>query len=44
VNRLGVTPGVAFAYLRVAAFLFALSRSPEMMAALKVAPKPVPAE
>jgi len=32
---------VALAYLLVAAFLFALSRSPEMAAALKMEPKPV---
>jgi adenine/guanine/hypoxanthine permease len=43
-NGLGVTPGVALAYLLVAAFLFALSRSPEMMAALKMEPNAVPAE
>jgi AGZA family xanthine/uracil permease-like MFS transporter len=39
-NGLGVTPGVALAYLIVAAFLFALSRKAELV----VAPKAVPAE
>jgi AGZA family xanthine/uracil permease-like MFS transporter len=39
-NGLGVTPGVALAYLIVAGFLFALSRMPELVAA----PKAVPAE
>jgi adenine/guanine/hypoxanthine permease len=39
-NGLGVTPGVALAYLIVAGFLFALSRKPELVAA----PKAVPAE
>ena len=39
-NGLGVTPGVALAYLIVACFLFALSRKPELVAA----PKAVPAE
>ena len=39
-NGLGVTPGVALAYLIVAGFLFALSRKPELVAV----PRAVPAE
>src|ERR1043166_2465683 len=37
-NGLGVTPGVALAYLIVAGFLFALSRMPELVAAPKAGP------
>jgi AGZA family xanthine/uracil permease-like MFS transporter len=40
----GVTPGVAFAYLIVAVFLFALSRKPAFMAVPNSVPDAVPAE
>ena len=43
-HGLGVTPGVAFAYLIVAVFLFALSRQPAFMAVSESVPDAVPAE
>ena len=43
-HGLGVTPGVAFAYLIVAVFLFALGKKPAFMAVPDAVPNAVPAE